>query len=238
LSKGWRKAVATLIHDNYHDWMKVDRSTRDAHRVGLLAAGSRLFRARGVDGVSLAEVSAEAGLTHGAFYGHYASKAALAEAACRVAATDAAALWRHRADQARAVGHDPLGAIIDSYLTPSHCDDPGRGCVLAALSTDAGRPGNGAMAEALTDMAHALVAILSEELAQHQPSWSVEARTRAGRGALAAMQGGMILARTLRHGPGGAEAAREMLDAARWAARQALAHAQTGEAHHRPTGAT
>ena len=58
--------------------MRVDPTTFAAHRAAILRQASRLFRRRGLGGVGVAEISRAAGLTHGAFYGHYPSKAALA----------------------------------------------------------------------------------------------------------------------------------------------------------------
>ncbi len=168
----------------------------------------------------MAEVSAAAGLTHGAFYGHYASKAALAAAALRQAAGESAALWRRRADIARAAGKDPLGAIIDGYLNARHRDEPGGGCALSALSADAGRDSQASLAAPLTEMAESLLGVLIEERARLRPLEPEEAHAQAGRGALAAMQGGMVLARLqCREAP---EAADAMLRAARMAARRAL----------------
>ncbi len=202
--------------------MKVDRATQDLHRARLLAAGSRLFRDRGVGGVSVAEVSAAAGLTHGAFYGHYASKAELARASCQAAAAASVERWRGLAESARAESGDPLGAIIDAYLSMSHCSDPGAGCALAALGGEAGRPDNAHLAAVLGEMVQALTGVLAEELAHVRPLADAAVRRSAAQGALAAMQGGIVLARTLRQGPGGAAAADEVLAAARVAARRAL----------------
>ena len=58
----------------------VKREQSDENREALLATASRLFRERGIDGVGVAEIAREAGLTHGGFYGHYQSKAELAAA--------------------------------------------------------------------------------------------------------------------------------------------------------------
>src|SRR5271165_2136726 len=93
--------------------MKVDRPTREAHNAALLAAAGKLFRGHGLDAVRIADVSSAAGLTHGAFYGHFPSKLALAEAACRSGLQEAAQRWRRRAARARAEGRDPVGAVID-----------------------------------------------------------------------------------------------------------------------------
>ena len=57
--------------------MKVSREQVSEHRARILAAASRLFRLRGFDEVTVADVMKDAGLTHGAFYGHFSSKEAL-----------------------------------------------------------------------------------------------------------------------------------------------------------------
>src|SRR5580698_11550079 len=57
--------------------VKVSREQVAAHRTRILAAAARLFRQRGFDDVTVAEVMKDAGLTHGAFYGHFSSKEAL-----------------------------------------------------------------------------------------------------------------------------------------------------------------
>jgi TetR/AcrR family transcriptional regulator, transcriptional repressor for nem operon len=61
---------------------RVTRKEADQHRDDVVEAASHLFREHGIDGVSLPAVMAEAGLTHGGFYGHFKSKEALAAEAC------------------------------------------------------------------------------------------------------------------------------------------------------------
>ena len=56
----------------------VKREQFDENRETLLATASKLFRERGIDGVGVAEIAREAGLTHGALYAHFRSKEALA----------------------------------------------------------------------------------------------------------------------------------------------------------------
>ncbi len=56
----------------------VKREQSDENRAVLLATASRLFRERGIDGVGVAEIAREAGLTHGALYAHFRSKDDLA----------------------------------------------------------------------------------------------------------------------------------------------------------------
>ncbi|NWC97078.1 TetR/AcrR family transcriptional regulator, partial [Pseudomonas sp. IPO3779] len=54
--------------------MKVSREQVAQNRVNILEAASRLFRAKGYEAVTVAEVMKAAGLTHGGFYGYFASK--------------------------------------------------------------------------------------------------------------------------------------------------------------------
>ena len=64
---------------------RVSRAQAEANHQAIEDAASRLFRERGLDAVTVADVMAEAGLTHGGFYTHYSSKDDLAAAACTAA---------------------------------------------------------------------------------------------------------------------------------------------------------
>ena len=95
--------------------MKVSKDQVAEHRARILAAAARLFRLRGFDDVTVAEVMKDAGLTHGAFYGHFPSKEALiAEAIGQVLAPAPDGVGtRMRA-----------AAYADGYLSARHRDDP------------------------------------------------------------------------------------------------------------------
>ena len=54
--------------------MKVSREQVAENRRTILKAASRLFRERGYESVTVAEIMKAAGLTHGGFYGYFASK--------------------------------------------------------------------------------------------------------------------------------------------------------------------
>src|ERR1700761_7278185 len=58
--------------------MKVSKEQVAQNREALIAAAGRLFRERGIDGVGVAEICKQAGLTHGALYAQFPSKEALA----------------------------------------------------------------------------------------------------------------------------------------------------------------
>jgi TetR/AcrR family transcriptional repressor of nem operon len=175
--------------------MKVDRQTHAAHGAAILDAASRLFRGRGIEAVRIADVSAAAGLTHGAFYGHFPSKASLAEAACRDGLARGADRWRRRAARARAEGADPLAAIIDSYLTEQHRDAPEGGCVLAALGAETSRA-EAPLRAAMADGAALLLDVLNEEIAARHPDWPARQVSRAATAVMAALLGGLLLSRS------------------------------------------
>src|SRR5436190_21824207 len=58
--------------------VRVTREQADAHREKILEIAATLFRERGYGGIGVAGIMKRAGLTHGGFYGHFASKDDLA----------------------------------------------------------------------------------------------------------------------------------------------------------------
>jgi TetR/AcrR family transcriptional regulator, transcriptional repressor for nem operon len=169
--------------------MRVTKDVLDTHREGILAAAGKLFRARGVDAVPVAEIMKAAGLTHGGFYGHYQSQAALAASACRRALSDSAARWRERVVRTRNAGESPIEAIVAAYLAEEHVGHPADACAIPALATDAWRAGpplSGALAEGMNE--------LLEILEREAPAGTPDPHT-AALAAMSAMVGGMVVAR-------------------------------------------
>ncbi|ACK51884.1 transcriptional regulator, TetR family [Methylocella silvestris BL2] len=108
----------------------------DTHRRVVEIAAQR-FRAEGVDGVGVASLMADAGLTHGGFYAHFASKEALVKEALILALSSSSAY-------AKGVTADPaspldLRAYVDFYLSPAHRDKPATSCAMAALAPEVTR---------------------------------------------------------------------------------------------------
>ena len=100
----------------------------------ILREASKLFRQRGLNGVSVPEIMKAARLTHGPFYNHFASKDALvAESVDRAMGAmlqDLLASGGSKAARRR---------FLDAYLSPRHRDNPGDGCAVAALASDVSR---------------------------------------------------------------------------------------------------
>ena len=101
----------------------------------LLDAASALFRERGVEAVTVSEVMRAAGMTHGAFPSHFASKDDLASAAIREAMGQSdGVLPEALADPATAKAR-----FLGRYLSAAHRDGKGRGCPMTALAVEIGR---------------------------------------------------------------------------------------------------
>ena len=113
--------------------MKVTKTQARENRAHIVETASTLFRERGYDGVSVADLMAAAGFTHGGFYKHFGSKADLM--------AEAAAIGFSRA-VAYLAGVD-AAQYVKEYLSRPHRDSLADGCTLAALSGDAARqPGS------------------------------------------------------------------------------------------------
>ena len=158
------------------------QQTRDR----IVAAAATALRANGVDGVSIADIMADAGLTHGGFYAHFASKEDLLSAALRRAShetTDRLSNAMRSAPQDRRVH-----AVIDAYLSPMHAEHPEHGCPVAALGPELTRAG-GDVQRNLGDGIDRRIAWLQELLAGD--SHAKETATAI----VACTLGGIVLAR-------------------------------------------
>ncbi|WP_433293426.1 TetR/AcrR family transcriptional regulator [Actinoplanes sp. CA-030573] len=105
---------------------RVSQAQAQENRKRVVETAARLFRERGVAGVSVADVMGEAGLTHGGFYKQFASKEALVAEAVGQAFAEADG-------KIAAAGRD---GFVRSYLAPGHRDSPGDGCPAAGFGGD------------------------------------------------------------------------------------------------------
>ena len=123
--------------------MKVSKAQAAENREGIVEAAARLYREKGLDGVGVAEITRDAGLTHGGLYRHFESKDALAREACLRAFewTITPLDGLESLDDADATPPKKLHALVHGYLSTTHRDHPGEGCPAAALATDAARAG-------------------------------------------------------------------------------------------------
>lgn len=168
--------------------MKVSREQVAANRRKILESASRLFRERGFDAVTVAEVMRAAGLTHGGFYGHFASKDDLI-AQC-LAHRPGGKEGGGKEGGGRPVEKVDLLRYADAYLSSRHREDVAGGCIIAGLGPDTLRQGPEARA-ALTASLNRQI----ERLSDGAPGDSPAKRRRAAIGSWSAMVGAVILAR-------------------------------------------
>jgi TetR/AcrR family transcriptional repressor of nem operon len=183
--------------------MRVSREQAAANRERIIEAAGELFRRSGFTGVGVADIMKAADLTHGGFYGHFASKDDLIAQASRRSMRRSAEVWRKMvADPDR----DPLAALLTHYVSSRHRDDPAHGCAFAALGSDAarcGKPVRTAFAEGLAP----LIDILTEAVAGRTKA----ARRRKALATMSELVGAIVLARAVDD----AALSDEILDAAR-----------------------
>jgi TetR/AcrR family transcriptional regulator, transcriptional repressor for nem operon len=169
--------------------MRVSREKAAATRQRIIETAGSLFRSKGFGGIGVADLMKAADLTHGGFYGHFASKDDLAAEASRRVLAQSAANWRRIVAEA---SDKPHVALLEHYLAARHRDDPGRGCALAALGADAARSSSG-VRRAFAEGLKALVDILTDAL----PGFSKGAKRRKAIAAMATMVGAISLSRAV-----------------------------------------
>lgn len=117
--------------------MRITREKAAENREKVIAAAANLFRERGLEGVGIDAVAAEAGLTHGAIYSHFRSKDELAAAAIAHAMAGSMSEWL-----ALTRGLAPQAAferLVRAYVSRAHRNAPEEGCAIAALGGAAPR---------------------------------------------------------------------------------------------------
>lgn len=105
----------------------------------IVATAAKAIRRAGFHGVGVADIMKEAGLTHGGFYAHFASRNALLAEALERAGQEGAAIIAKRAAGREARGASPLRALVEGYLSERHLDAVETGCPVAALVSEVPR---------------------------------------------------------------------------------------------------
>jgi TetR/AcrR family transcriptional repressor of nem operon len=178
--------------------MRVSREKAAEHRDRIIDAAGALFRAKGFGGIGVADIMKAADLTHGGFYGHFASKEDLVAQASRRAMARAAANWTKLVE---AAPDNPYAALLAHYLSPKHRDDPGKGCAFAALGNDAARSGK-IVRKAFAEGLAPLIDILAQSISgKSVPNKSKAARRRKAVAAMATLVGALTLARAVEGTP-------------------------------------
>jgi TetR/AcrR family transcriptional repressor of nem operon len=163
--------------------MRVSKKQSETNRGSLLQAAGRLFNEKGFDGVGVAEVAKEAGLTHGALYAHFPSKDALAAEAF----SDGIA---HRLKSMRRRKRT-FEEYLDAMFSIEHRDNLANGCPMTASASEISRQG-AAVATSFAQAFQETVAVLEESIEGDIPA---SERRHLAVSALTAQIGAMAVAR-------------------------------------------
>ena len=165
-------------------------AAKEASHDRIVAVAARAIRKTGYDGTGVADIMKQAGLTHGAFYAHFASRdAMLAEAADRAGAESvaAAADVAAQAPPARA-----LAAMLRAYLSQAHVANPERGCPAAALGSEMPR-----QAPEVRRAATRRIKEMVDLVARQSPDWGQPGAHEQALVTVATMVGAVVLARAV-----------------------------------------
>ncbi|HEX4107905.1 MAG TPA: TetR/AcrR family transcriptional regulator [Solirubrobacteraceae bacterium] len=167
--------------------MRHSKDEKAASHERIVAVAAAQIRERGTEQPGVAEIMRAAGLTHGGFYKHFASRDDL------IAEAVGCALTENEPEVARLLceADDPLGAFADWYVSEAHRDDAAHGCGVVALGADATRAG-GAVREAYRAQVDRYLAHVQALIGGDDP----DARRRATV-TLSAMVGAVAIARAL-----------------------------------------
>lgn len=129
----------------------------------IVETAAAVLREAGFGGVGVADVMRRAGLTHGGFYAHFASREALLCEALEHAGRDSAARMAKSTAQRQVRGASPLRALVDAYLSDGHLAGTGPGCPVAALAGEMPRQSD-AVAQAASERVRGLVEAVRQVL--------------------------------------------------------------------------
>jgi AcrR family transcriptional regulator len=113
--------------------MRYEKGHKETTRRRIIETAASRFRKDGIEGVGLADLMAEAGLTHGGFYSHFSSKEDLVKTVMEEVSGRSVQNFKRRIEEGG------LEAWIRAYLRTSHRDHPERGCAVAALASEIAR---------------------------------------------------------------------------------------------------
>lgn len=167
--------------------VRYGKEHKEATRRRIIETAGRRLKRDGIDGSGVATLMADAGLTNGAFYAHFASKEDLV-------ATAVSEQLRGQREWLASFppGRDGVEQMVRTYLSPEHRDNPEEGCPSAALLDEISRCTDPTK-ESYTGSVLAVIDDIAARLAPQDPS---SARTKT-LGIYALMVGTLQLARTL-----------------------------------------
>ncbi|MDM0040774.1 TetR/AcrR family transcriptional regulator [Variovorax sp. J22G21] len=179
-----------MMHIMRNSKPNVRAAAKEASHERIVSVAARAIRRSGYDGTGVADIMKEAGLTHGAFYAHFASREAmLAEAATRACAESAAAA---ASVVASVPSEQALASMLRSYLSREHLAQVEMGCPLAALGSETPR-----QAPEVRRVTTRHIKEMIDLVARQSPDWGQPGAHERALVTVAAMVGTLLLARAV-----------------------------------------
>ena len=165
-------------------------SRKEATHERIVDAASRAIRRSGYGGTGVADIMKEAGLTHGGFDAHFASREAmLAEAADRAGAEAVAA---SASIAAAAPPQQAVQWLLRAYLSREPVGNAERGCAVAALGSEMPR-----QVPEVRRVATRRIKEMIDLVARHSPEWGQPGAHEQALVTVATMVGALILSRAV-----------------------------------------
>ena len=165
-------------------------TAKEASHERIVSAAAKAIRRSGYGGTGVADIMKEAGLTHGAFYAHFASREAmLAEAADRAGAESNAFA---ASVIAAAPPNQALQALMQAYLSNEHLVGIESGCPVSALGSEMPRQ-SPEVRRAATSRIKEMIDLVARQL----PDWGQPSAHQRALVTVATMVGTLTLARAV-----------------------------------------
>jgi TetR/AcrR family transcriptional repressor of nem operon len=179
---------------------------KEETRRRIIDSARRLFNRRGFIDVTIEQIMAEAGMTHGGFYKHFSAKEDLYAIAVRqFGVSPMQEPWQHRHIDPTARDRNLAAMIVNAYLSRDHLDDRDGSCPMIGLPSDVAR-GSDVVKRAFSEIMDMMVGIFAANLEGDDATRRERALALAS-----TCVGGMVLARAV----DSPELAHELREAAR-----------------------
>ena len=169
---------------------RATQSRKEMTHERIVEVAARAIRRSGYAGTGVADIMREAGLTHGGFYAHFASREALLAEAADRAGAEAVSLSANIA--AAAKPGESLQSMMHAYLSQEHLEGVENGCPVAALGSE--------MHRQATEVRHAATRHIKEMIdvvARQLPGWGTPSAHEQAMFMVSSMIGTMVLARAV-----------------------------------------
>ncbi len=179
-----------MVVMNKHMQKENSASRKEVTHARIVETASKAIRRSGYSGTGVADIMKEAGLTHGGFYAHFASRDAMLAEAANLAGAETIAITEQVFSSSPK--EQRLWALMNAYLSSEHTANIETGCSFAALGSEMHRQAPEVRA-ASTKRIKEMISLIEGQLAeQTQPNAHEEALLM-----VSTMVGTLMLARAV-----------------------------------------